>query len=425
MNKKGVKKIAMFLGCMFLFNTATPTMAGINIFKGEYPQGEILSFGSSLTKEQENKLKEHFNAPDDIDAIYVTTEVVVNQLGLDKSMLTTYTGGWYSSAYVKLTNGTGINVTADNLTLVTDDMLANALITSGVLNADVIASAPFKVSGESALAGILAGAEEIMGSELSQENKDAAQKEIETTLEVAEEIGQKEASTIINEIKAEVIKDSPTTNVQIENIVINVTNNYGIELSDAVKSRVVETMSDINDLNIDYKEVKDTLNSVADRLFQDLKDALNKGEEIGMKIKESGIFEKIWSWIKNVWNSFLDLFRGKEPVITDDIDVVEEDNNNSENIEDVEEAEVQESNGAIVDDGVINEDSTIQGDSVSIDDITNNENTEPNGEESSAENEENVLVKEELDEGINEGEMVESIDENVDTVDDEIEKTTE
>ena len=425
MNKKSVKKIAMVLGCMFLFNTATPTMAGINIFKGEYPQGEILSFGSSLTKEQENKLKEHFNAPDDIDAIYVTTEVVVNQLGLDKSMLTTYTGGWYSSAYVKLTNGTGINVTADNLTLVTNDMLANALITSGILNADIIASAPFKVSGESALAGILAGAEEIMGSELSQENKETAQKEIETTLEVAEEIGQKEASTIMNEIKAEVIKDSPTTNIQIENIVVNVTNNYGIELSEATKSRVVETMSDINDLNIDYKEVKDTLKNVGDRLVQDLKDALNKGEEIGMKIKESGIFEKIWSWVKNVWNSFLDLFRGKEPVITDDIDVVEEDNNNSENIEEVEGAEVQESNGAIVDDGAINEDSAIQGDSVSIDDITNNENTEPNGEESSAENEENVLVKEELDEGINEGEMVESIDENVDTVDDEIEKTTE
>lgn len=425
MNKKSIKKIAMTLGCMLLFNAATPAMARGKSFKGEYAQGEILSFGSSLTKEQEKELREYFNAPDDIEAIYVTTEVAVNQLGLDKSMLTTYTGGWYSSAYVKLTNGTGIKVTANNLTLVTDDMLANALITSGILNADVVASAPFKVSGESALAGILAGAENIMGSELSQENKETAQKEIETTLEVAEEIGQKEASTIMNEIKAEVIKDSPTTNVQIENIVVNVTNNYGVKLSDETKGRVVETMSDINDLDIDYKEVKDTLNSVGEKLFQDLKDALNKGEEIGMKIKESGIFEKIWNWIKNLWNSFLDLFGDKEPVITDDIDVVEEDDNNSENIEEVEEAEVQENNGAMMDDGVINEDSTMHGDSVSIEDITNTESTELNGEDSNAENEENVLVKEESDEGINDGEVVESIDENVVTVNDEIEKTTE
>lgn len=330
-----IKKIAFALGITLTLNISTPVFARSS-FVGEYPQGEILSFGSSLSKEQEDKLREYFDAPDDIDAIYVTTEDVVNQLGLDKSMITTYTGGWYSSAYVKLTNGTGINVTADNLTLVTDDMLANALITSGVLNADVIASAPFKVSGESALAGILAGAEEIMGEKLSQENKETAQKEIETTLEVAEEIGQKEASTIMNEIKAEVIKDSPINVTQIENIVINVTNNYGIELSDKVRASVVSTMSDINDLDIDYKEVKNTLKEVGNKLFQDLKDALNKGEEIGMQVKESGIFQKIWNWIKGLWNWFLDLFRNND---------VEDNNVVGENVDtDVTENETLDSN---------------------------------------------------------------------------------
>lgn len=330
-----IKKIAFALGITLTLNISTPVFARSS-FVGEYPQGEILSFGSSLSKEQKDKLREYFDAPDDIDAIYVTTEDVVNQLGLDKSMITTYTGGWYSSAYVKLTNGTGINVTADNLTLVTDDMLANALITSGVLNADVIASAPFKVSGESALAGILAGAEEIMGEKLSQENKETAQKEIETTLEVAEEIGQKEASTIMNEIKAEVIKDSPINVTQIENIVINVTNNYGIELSDKVRASVVSTMSDINDLDIDYKEVKNTLKEVGNKLFQDLKDALNKGEEIGMQVKESGIFQKIWNWIKGLWNWFLDLFRNND---------VEDNNVVGENVDtDVTENETLDSN---------------------------------------------------------------------------------
>ena len=350
-NKKGeyvnmkkqslLKKIAFSLGIALVLNTSTPAFAR-STFVGEYAQGEILSFGSSLTKEQENKLRDYFNAPNDVETIYVTTEMVVNQLGLDKSVITTYKGGWYSSAYVKLTDGTGINVTANNLTLVTDDMLANALITSGILNADVMASAPFKVSGESALAGILAGAEEIMGEELSQENKETAQKEIETTLEVAEEIGQKEASAIMNEIKAEVIKDSPINVTQIENIVINVTNNYGIELSDKARASVVSTMSDINDLDINYKEVKNTLKEVGNKLFQDLKDALDKGEEVGMKIKESGILQKVWSWVKSLWNSFLDLFGNdnvkengtiEEVVETDSIiseDIDSNDNSNSE-----------------------------------------------------------------------------------------------
>lgn len=337
---KHIRKIALGLGIISLANMGVPVMAKGSKFVGEYAQGEILSLGSSLNDKQEEYLRNYFGAPKDIDAIYVDTAMAVKQLGLDESMLTTYKGGWYSSAYVKLTNGTGIKVTADNLTLVTDDMLANALITSGILNADVIASAPFKVTGESALAGILAGAEEIMGEKLSQENKETAQKEIETTLDVAEEIGQKEASTIMNEIKAEVIKDSPINITQIENIVINVTNNYGIELSDKARAKVVDTMSDINNLDIDYKEVKDTLKDVGNKLFQDLKDALDKGEEIGMKIKESGVFEKVWNWIKNVWNSFWDLFKSNN----DDVDKAEfENNENTENDGLKEESEKDES----------------------------------------------------------------------------------
>lgn len=302
-----IKKIAISLSIISICNVSTPAFARSSVV-GEYAQGEILSLGSSLSKEQENKLRDYFKAPSDVDVIYVTSEMVVKQLGLDESFLTTYKGGWYSSAYIKLTNGTGINVTADNLTLVTDDMLVNALITSGVLNADVIASAPFKVSGESALAGILAGAEQIMGKELSIEHKETAQKEIETTLEVAEEIGQKEASAIMNEIKAELIKDSPTNTTQIENIVINVTNNYGIKLSDKTRASVVSTMSDINDLDINYKEVESTLKDVGDKLFQDLKDVLDKGEDIGIQIKESGVLQKIWNWITNLWQLFVNWF---------------------------------------------------------------------------------------------------------------------
>lgn len=338
---KNIRKIALGLGVVLTFNMGVPVMARGNKFVGEYAQGEILSLGSSLNKKQESYLREYFGAPEDIEAIYVDTAMAVKQLGLDKSMLTTYKGGWYSSAYVKLTNGTGINVTADNLTLVTDDMLANALITSGILNADVIASAPFKVTGESALAGILAGAEKIMGEELSQDNKETAQKEIETTLDVADEIGQKEASTIMNEIKAEVIKDSPINITQIENIVINITNNYGVELSDKARAKVVDTMSDINDLNIDYKEVKQTLKDVGDKLFQDLKDALDKGDEIGMKIKESGIFEKVWNWVKNLWNSFWDLFKSKN----DELDSGNEDINNETNENELKEDINQDNEG--------------------------------------------------------------------------------
>ena len=141
---------------------------------------------------------------------------------------------------MKLTDQGGINVSSKNVSLVTNEMFANALITSGILNCEVIVSAPFMVTGESALAGILAGAEEIMGESLSEENKVVAKEEIDTTLEIADEIlnnpdneinsssdSSTVASGIINDIKQQVIKESPNS-TQIEQIIVNFTNNYGV-----------------------------------------------------------------------------------------------------------------------------------------------------------------------------------------------------
>ena len=275
-------------------------------FTGEYRQGEILSFGSSLNQREEAALRDYFGVSDEMEAIYVDNETAIKQLGLAPDALDDYKGGWYSSAYVKLTDQGGINVSSKSL--VTNEMFANALITSGILNCEVIVSAPFMVTGESALAGILAGAEEIMGESLSEENKVVAKEEIDTTLEIADEIlnnpdneinsssdSSTVASGIINDIKQQVIKDSPNS-TQIEQIIVNVTNNYGVELSEESTERIANLMEDVNKLDIDYKDIKETMKNIGDSISESLKEA-------GVKLKESGVLEKIGNW-------FVDLVRG-------------------------------------------------------------------------------------------------------------------
>ncbi|MFR4991898.1 MAG: DUF1002 domain-containing protein [Turicibacter sp.] len=277
-------------------------------FTGEYRQGEILSFGSSLNQREEAALRDYFGVSDEMEAIYVDNETAIKQLGLAPDALDDYKGGWYSSAYVKLTDQGGINVSSKNVSLVTNEMFANALITSGILNCEVIVSAPFMVTGESALAGILAGAEEIMGESLSEENKIVAKEEIDTTLEIADEIlnnpdneinsssdSSTVASGIINDIKQQVIKDSPNS-TQIEQIIVNVTNNYGVELSEESTERIANLMEDVNKLDIDYKDIKETMKNIGDSISESLKEA-------GVKLKESGVLEKIGNW-------FVDLVRG-------------------------------------------------------------------------------------------------------------------
>ena len=301
MVRNKLKNMALSIAVLMGLGMASPLFA-----KSDYNPGDILALGSDLTDAQEAALRKYFNAPDGTNTIYVTDEVIIKQLGLDPNDPANYAGGCYSSAYVKLLDdNSGINVKATNLTEVTESMLMNALITSGITAADVKVSSPFKVTGTSALSGILAGVEEVGGFEISLKQKETAQKEIETTVEVGDEIGSEEASTIINDIKTEVIKEQPKTEEEIKKIVENITNQYNVNISINAKDSIVNLMSHVNDLGLDYSELKSSLKEASNKLSNNLK-------ELGIKLKEEGFFEKIKNWFVDLWDKFINLFRSND-----------------------------------------------------------------------------------------------------------------
>lgn len=301
MVRNKLKNMALSIAVLMGLGMASPVFA-----KSDYNPGDILALGSDLTDAQEAALRKYFNAPDGTNTIYVTDEVIIKQLGLDPNDPANYAGGCYSSAYVKLLDdNSGINVKATNLTEVTESMLMNALITSGITAADVKVSSPFKVTGTSALSGILAGVEEVGGFEISLKQKETAQKEIETTVKVGDEIGSEEASTIINDIKTEVIKEQPKTEEEIKKIVENITNQYNVNISINAKDSIVNLMSDVNDLGLDYSELKSSLKEASNKLSNNLK-------ELGIKLKEEGFFEKIKNWFVDLWDKFINLFRSND-----------------------------------------------------------------------------------------------------------------
>ena len=301
MVRNKLKNMALSIAVLMGLGMASPVFA-----KSDYNPGDILALGSDLTDAQEAALRKYFNAPDGTNTIYVTDEVIIKQLGLDPNDPANYAGGCYSSAYVKLLDdNSGINVKATNLTEVTESMLMNALITSGITAADVKVSSPFKVTGTSALSGILAGVEEVGGFEISLKQKETAQKEIETTVEVGDEIGSEEASTIINDIKTEVIKEQPKTEEEIKKIVENITNQYNVNISINAKDSIVNLMSHVNDLGLDYSELKSSLKEASNKLSNNLK-------ELGIKLKEEGFFEKIKNWFVDLWDKFISLFRSSD-----------------------------------------------------------------------------------------------------------------
>ncbi|MCR1949801.1 MULTISPECIES: DUF1002 domain-containing protein [unclassified Clostridium] len=284
--------------------TACTVAFSLFSFTVQAQNNERVTFGIDLTDAQESEMLKEFGVKEnEVSIDRITNEDIIKQLGLDPNDQSNYQGGCYSSSYVKLTNNGGIHVTAKNLTEVTPLMLSNALVTSGVTNAEVKASSPFHVTGTSALSGILKGFEAVKGEELSLKNKKTAQEEIETTSDLGEEIGYDEAAKVINDVKTKVIKESPKNSEEISKIVETVTNNYTVEISDEQKEQIKALMANINDLDIDYDNVKDTLKNIGNQISEALKNS-------GKDIQDSGFFQRLFDAIGNFFSKFLDWIKG-------------------------------------------------------------------------------------------------------------------
>ena len=134
-----------------------------------------VSLGNDLTSSQKEDMLNEFGVSkndNNVTIINITVDDIREQLGLGPATSKSSKNNSYSSSYVKVEkSGYGIKVSTNNLTEVTGSMLQNALLTSGITDANVKASSPFPVTGTAALAGILKGFEDATGEELSLNHK--------------------------------------------------------------------------------------------------------------------------------------------------------------------------------------------------------------------------------------------------------------
>ncbi|WP_283676248.1 DUF1002 domain-containing protein [Clostridium perfringens] len=262
---------------------------------------EVVTLGANLNSSQKQEMFKEFGVkPNDVKVITMNVNEIREQLGLPK-IVGEFKGNAYSSAFVKLEEkGYGIKVKTNNLTEVTKTMLSNALLTSGVTDADVIATAPFPVTGTSALAGVLQAFEKATGENIPVENKEVARQELSITNNLAkaknsegQDIGRDGASAIVNQAKEEVIKDKPKNDKEVGEIVNNITNNYNIELTPTQEQELVGLLANINSLGLDYSNLKAELDNISNNIQEVLK-------ENGQELKESGTLDRILNKILGV-----------------------------------------------------------------------------------------------------------------------------
>jgi uncharacterized protein YpuA (DUF1002 family) len=291
-SKSFINKIILsLLSLTIITSLFTSTSASADSFK-------VVTLGADLNQEQKNEMLKYFNVTkNDANVIEITSKEEYAALG---NVATSAQLGnkSISCSYIEPTTSGGLNITTNNLTWVTEGMIKNSLITAGIQNANVKASAPFKVSGTAALTGILKGFENSSSGEKIDENKkEAANNEIVVTGDLGDKIGQDDATNLINDVKKDVIKEKPKTDEAVNKIVDKAVKEYKDKLSEEDINNIKSLMSKINGLNLDYSSLKDQLNDVTNQL----KDKLNSDEA-------KGFFSKVGDFFSSVWDSITSLF---------------------------------------------------------------------------------------------------------------------
>ncbi|MDO5521435.1 MAG: DUF1002 domain-containing protein [bacterium] len=291
------KLITMALGLTLAFSAQTMVVKA--------DSATVVTIGANLNDEQKAKIFEYFGVKEDsVEVLTVTNkdereylEGVASEAQIGKRT--------YSCAYIEPTNeGNGINIKTANLSWVTPYMIKSTLTTAGIYDCNVLAAAPFKVSGTGALTGIMKAFESVTGETLDEEKKELATEELVMTGDLAEEIGSDQATGIITDVKDSVISQNIVNADKIEQIIIDSSTTYNVSLTSEQVDAIAGMMERLAKQDYDYDRLADT--------FQSIKDSTAEKLGIELDTDGSGIIESIKKFFTNLFNWFKGLFADSE-----------------------------------------------------------------------------------------------------------------
>ncbi|MBM7554226.1 DUF1002 domain-containing protein [Thalassobacillus pellis] len=252
----------------------------------------IVVYGQELTEAQEKEVRELLDvkSSDKVDEFTVNGQDLANYIGGNPN------ARMYSS--VKITHkdtGEGLEVkivTPDNITKVTKEMYANALLTAGVENAVVEVASPVKVTGHSALTGIYK-AYDAKGVKLDENRMEVASEELDVATKLAEDAGvdTEKVSELITEIKKEMAAQNPATKEEVEQIINEKLNSLNIELSEQDRQLLINLFEKMRALDINFDQVQ-----------KQLEDITSSVKEL---LGDKGFWQSVTTFIQSIFQAFV------------------------------------------------------------------------------------------------------------------------
>ncbi|MGE5559594.1 MAG: DUF1002 domain-containing protein [Chloroflexota bacterium] len=228
---------------------------------------KVVVLGSDLTAEQQEAMKRQLGAQSGVRLISVSNAEERAYLGQYVPAEMIGQRAISSASVETLPAGSGITVQITNISWVTPEMYASALVTAGVKDARVVAAAPMPVSGTAALAGIVKAFESATGAGLATAAKNAAANELYQTGKLGEQIGDKNRATrFIIMTKQRVTQANTKDPGQIRTIIRDVAKQNNITLTDAQVTQLADLMAQIKSLNLNVSQLTSQLQSVRAQL---------------------------------------------------------------------------------------------------------------------------------------------------------------
>jgi len=261
----------------------------------------IVVYGAALSDSQKEEVRDLLGIKDTskVTEITVTGEDLVYYIDGDKN------SNMYSSTKItRKEKGEGLvinQVTQENITEVTSEMYANALLTAGIEDAVVDVASPVKVSGHSALVGIYKAYDEGEGTELNQERTEVANEELTLATDLAKKEGLDEdkVSELLTEIKKEIAEQKPATKEELEQLIDEKLQTLNVQLSAEDRQLLIDLFEKMRNLNINFDNVQSQLEDLSKDIQNRIENAISENK---------GFLDTIANFFKSFIDSLKSLF---------------------------------------------------------------------------------------------------------------------
>ncbi len=231
----------------------------------------ILGETTHNNENYKNSMLNYFQTKTDKDVSEIPIKIIsaseVNMISESITGITYNSKQIFSCAMVDLSYSEDIKVEVDEskVTVVTPQMYANALQSSGIEKGYVVVSSPLVASGEAALAGVLKSYEIAVGMPIPEEAKKASTEELYLGTQLVEETGENpdNIAELFSEVKNQTQEENLQEAREIKIVVLKVANQLNINLTENQAEEVAQSVTNSQKVQDNLTEFKDQLDNVS------------------------------------------------------------------------------------------------------------------------------------------------------------------